>query len=63
MIDLDRALESLGARDPQGEGGRAALLRRLKVEEIAEVLEIGSATVKRDLRAAKAFLVHRLKKG
>lgn len=64
VIDLDRALESLGAQDPRSvKVIELHFFGGLTVEEIAEVLQIGSATVKRDLRAAKAFLVHRLKKG
>lgn len=63
MIDLDRALESLGTQDPRSvKVVELHFFGGLTVEEIAGVLEIGSATVKRDLRAAKAFLLHRLRK-
>ena len=33
----------------------------LTIEETASVLEIGTATVKRDLKVARAYLLHRLK--
>ncbi len=63
LLDLDRALEALALQD-----GRLVKVVELHffggltIEEVAEVVGIGSATVKRDLRAAKAFLLHRMKK-
>ncbi|MEM1205850.1 MAG: sigma-70 family RNA polymerase sigma factor [Acidobacteriota bacterium] len=62
LLDLDRALSELEAEDPRS--SRVVELRffgGLTIEEAAEVLGLGAATVKRDLRAAKAFLLHRLK--
>lgn len=63
LLDLDRALEALAEQDPRVvKVVELHFFGGLTVEEVAEVLDIGSATVKRDLRAAKAFLLHRLKK-
>lgn len=63
MLDLDRALEALAAYDARlVKVVELHFFGGLTVEEIAAMLELGSATVKRDLRAAKAFLLHRLKK-
>lgn len=63
LLDLDRALEALAAEDTRlVKVVELHFFGGLKVEEVAEVLGIGSATVKRDLRAAKAFLLHRMKK-
>lgn len=63
LLDLDRALESLAAQDARlVKVVELHFFGGLTVEEVAEVLAIGSATVKRDLRAAKAFLLHRMKK-
>ena len=61
MLALDEALERLGKFDPQ-----QARIVELKffsgfsVEEIAELLETSDSTVKRDWRAAKAWLKHEL---
>ncbi|MEM8929906.1 MAG: sigma-70 family RNA polymerase sigma factor [Acidobacteriota bacterium] len=63
ILDLDRALEELADQDPRLV--RVVELRffgGLTIEETAAVLEVGTATVKRDLRAAKAFLLHRMKR-
>ncbi len=57
LIALDDALVSLEAIDPRQ--SRVVELRffgGLTVEEIAQFLEVSSVTVKRDLRAAKAWL-------
>jgi RNA polymerase sigma-70 factor, ECF subfamily len=63
MLDLDRALEALAAQDERlVKVVELYFFGGLTVEEVAEVLDIGSATVKRDLRAAKAFLLHRMKR-
>ena len=61
VLALDEALERLGKFDPQ-----QARIVELKffsgfsVEEIAELLETSDSTVKRDWRAAKAWLKHEL---
>lgn len=63
LLDLDRALEALAEQDPRVvKVVELHFFGGLTVEEVAEVLDIGSATVKRDLRAAKAFLLHHMKK-
>jgi len=57
VLALDEALQALARMDPQQ--GRIVELRffaGLSVEETAEVLNISSATVKRDWTAAKAWL-------
>ena len=62
LLDLDRALDQLAAEDRRL--AKAVELRffgGLTLEETAEAMGLGSATVKRDLRAARAFLLHRLK--
>lgn len=62
LLDLDRALEELSDQDPRLV--RVVELRffgGLTIEETAALLDVGTATVKRDLRAAKAFLLHRMK--
>jgi len=63
LVDLHRALESLGQLDPQQE--KIVELRffgGLSVEETAEALAIGSATVKRNWATARLWLVDRMKK-
>ena len=61
VLALDEALESLAKFDPQ-----QARIVELKffsgfsIEEIAELLQISDSTVKRDWRAAKAWLKHEL---
>jgi RNA polymerase sigma-70 factor (ECF subfamily) len=63
LLDLDQALLELGQADERLH--RVVELRffgGLTVEEIAEVLDLGTATVNRDLRSAKALLLHRLKR-
>lgn len=63
LLDLDRALEELAKLDPRLV--RVVELRYfagLTLEETAEALDIGEATVGRDWRTARAFLSHRLAK-
>jgi RNA polymerase sigma factor (TIGR02999 family) len=61
VLALDEALERLAKFDPQ-----QARIVELKffsgfgVDEIAEILKISDSTVKRDWRAAKAWLRHEL---
>ena len=63
ILDLDRALVALEVEDP-----RLARVVELHyfagftVSEIAEDLGVGSATVKRAMRSARAFLFHWLKR-
>ncbi len=61
ILALDRTLDSLAARDPQQ--GRIVELRffgGLTVEESAQVLGVSPTTVKRDWRAARAWLYREL---
>jgi RNA polymerase sigma factor (TIGR02999 family) len=61
LVALDEALEALAALDPQQ--ARAIELRffgGLTTREIADALEISTATVTRDLVTAKAWLFDRL---
>ncbi|HWC97568.1 MAG TPA: ECF-type sigma factor [Candidatus Sulfopaludibacter sp.] len=61
VLDLDRALDSLGKLDPLQE--KIVELRffgGLSIEETAAALEIGSATVKRNWSTARLFLVRRM---
>ena len=61
FIDLQRALDALERVTPRM--ARVVSCRAvagLSVEETAEVLAIGTATVKRDWRAARAFLARYL---
>ncbi len=61
VLDLDRALEALGQLDPRLV--RVVELRYfagLTLDEAAEILGVGSATVTRDWRAARVFLLHQL---
>ena len=58
---MDEALEELTSKDPRL--GRVVELRffvGLSVEEVAEALEISTATVKRDWRYARAWLADRM---
>ena len=62
LIALEEALEELADLDPRK--SRVVELRYfggLSLEETAEVLEISLMTVRRDWRAAKAWLYRRLK--
>ena len=57
LLDLDRALETLAAGFPRQ--ARVVELRyfaELEIEEIADVLEISAATVKRDWQFARVWL-------
>lgn len=57
LVALDEALEKLAALDPRK--GRVVELRYfggLSLEETADVLEVSVMTVRRDWRAAKAWL-------
>lgn len=61
LLALDMALSSLEAVDPRA--ARVVELRffgGLREEEVAEVLEVSVITVKRDWKAARAWLVGRL---
>lgn len=62
VLDLERALEQLAKEDERLV--RVVELRfygGLTIEETADVLGLAPATIKRDLKAARAFLLHRLK--
>jgi RNA polymerase sigma factor (TIGR02999 family) len=64
VVALDDALTGLAKLDEQQ--GRIVELRffgGLAIEEIAEVLNISSSTVKRDWNVAKAWLTREMKKG
>jgi RNA polymerase sigma factor (sigma-70 family) len=57
LVALDEALIALGRIDPR----KAHIVEMrffggLSVEEIAEVLKVSTGTIKRDWRAAKAWL-------
>jgi RNA polymerase sigma factor (TIGR02999 family) len=61
LIALDDALQSLTALDPQQ--GKIIELRYfggLNIDEIAEVLAVSPATVSREWRLAKIWLMHQL---
>jgi len=61
LIDVDRALDELSEKDERK--GRVVEMRffgGLELEEIAEVLEISVATVKRDWEFARTWLYARL---
>ena len=62
LLALDEALEELARLDPRK--SRVVELRYfggLSLEETAEVLEVSPMTVRRDWRAAKAWLFRRVK--
>jgi len=64
LIDLHDALNELAALDPrQADIVEKRYFGGLTVEEIAEVLEISAATVKREWTTAKIFLARRLRAG
>jgi RNA polymerase sigma factor (TIGR02999 family) len=57
LVALDRALDGLGRIDPRLV--RVVELRffaGISVEEVADVLQVSTATIKRDTRVARAFL-------
>jgi RNA polymerase sigma factor (TIGR02999 family) len=61
LIDLDRALEALGAVDPRK--AKVVELRffgGLSVEETANVLHLSTDSIKRDWRLAKLWLLREL---
>jgi RNA polymerase sigma factor (TIGR02999 family) len=61
LLDLDQAMERLASFDERK--GKVVELRYfggLNATEIASVLEVGVATVQRDLRAARAWLLKEL---
>lgn len=61
ILAVDDALTALAAIDPRR--ARVVELRwfvGLEVEEVARLLDVGPATVKRDWAAARAWLSHRL---
>lgn len=61
LIELDAALEALAELDPrQGRIVEMRFFGGLTVEEMAEVLELSPATVKREWRAARAWLLAEL---
>jgi RNA polymerase sigma-70 factor, ECF subfamily len=64
LIAVDRALDVLARMDPR----KAKIVEMrffggLDVDEVAEVLKISGVTVKREWRAAKAWLYHELGSG
>jgi RNA polymerase sigma factor (TIGR02999 family) len=64
LVALDEALSSLEARSP--EKGRVVELHHflgLTFDEVAEVMELSSRTVKRHWESAKAWLHHAVSKG
>jgi RNA polymerase sigma factor (sigma-70 family) len=57
LVDLDDALTELAAFDPrQSQIVELRFFGGLSLEEIAEVMDISLATVKRELRTAKLWL-------
>jgi RNA polymerase sigma factor (TIGR02999 family) len=61
VLALDEALERLAAHEPRA--ARVVELRYfggLEIDEVADVLEISSATAKRDWRFARAWLAREL---
>ena len=62
LLDLDRAIHTLSAEDERlAQAVELRFFGGLTIEETAEALEKSTATVKRDLRAARAFLLHQLR--
>lgn len=61
LVDLHQALEQLAALDSrQAEVVKLRFFVGLKVEEIADLLEISTSTVKREWRTARFWLRRRL---
>lgn len=61
LVDLDRALESLGAADERAAAVvECRFFGDMDVEETAKALGLSTATVKRDWRAARAWLAQAL---
>ena len=64
LLDLDRALETLSQFDErQSKLVELRFFAGLTVEEAADVLELSTATVKREWRTAKAWLRRELAQG
>ena len=64
LVELDRALTGLARMDPRkAQIVEILFFGGLGVEETAEVLKISPVTVKRDWRAARAWLYHELSGG
>jgi RNA polymerase sigma factor (TIGR02999 family) len=64
LISLDTALERLKELDPrQAQIVELRFFGELSVEETAEVLSIGTATVKREWAMARAWLLRELSRG
>ncbi len=61
LLDVDNALERLGRNDPrQAEIIELNMFGGLTYEETARLLDVSAATIKRDLRFAKAWLAREL---
>lgn len=61
IVDLDEALTKLEAKHPrQSRVVELKVFVELTIDEIADVLEIAPATVKRDWAAAKSYLAEEL---
>lgn len=61
LVDLDRALESLGAADERAAAVvECRFFGDMDVEETAKALGLSTATVKRDWRTARAWLAQAL---
>ena len=61
ILDIDHALTRLRELDERlGQVGEMRFFGGLSVEQVAEVLDVSPRTVKRDWRAARAFLFHEL---
>ena len=61
LIALDQALDDLTALDPrQGRMVELRFFAGLSHEEVAEVLDLSAATVKREWRVARAWLFQRV---
>ena len=64
LVDLDEALNALAELDPRkAKVVEMRFFGGLSVEETAEVLRVSTVTVKRDWRAAKAWLYRELTGG
>ena len=62
LLDLDRALEELSREDRRmAQVIDMRFFAGMTIEETAAAMNLGTATVKRDLKMARAFLLHRLK--
>lgn len=64
LIALDGVLEKLSAMNPrQAMMIESRFFGGLQISEIATLLEVSEATVRRDWRAARAWLAHELRQG